>query len=79
MEFSSTIKECHQGQAYGFGGPERPLCAAVKVNPGGFRRLRDVRGARTLDYLPLRAAPREQSHPKRKKCCGQSSQKDGAI
>ena len=61
MEFSSTIKERHQGQAYGreslLGGPERPLCAAGKVNPAVHCRLQDVRGARALHSLPLSAAP----------------------
>lgn len=49
-------------------GPEEPLHEAVKVKPGLHWRLRDVRGARAVGYLPERPAYRAQNQTKREGC-----------
>ena len=50
------------------GGIERPLCEAVRVKPGLPWGPEDVGDVRFVGYLPKRAANREWSQPKRKKC-----------
>lgn len=58
------------------GGPERPLCEDVK-KPGLPWRTQDVRDARGMGYLLRRAANREWSQPKRKKCVAVNKAKRG--
>lgn len=48
------------------GGPEEPVHEAVKVKPGLHWRLRDVRGARVVGYLPGRAAHGAESAQERR-------------
>ena len=47
------------------GGPERPLCEAVKMKPGLPWRPQDIGDARVMWYLPRRAANRVWNQPKR--------------
>lgn len=55
----------HQGVSL-HGGPERPLCEAVKEKPGW--RVQDVTDTRAVGYLLRKAASRKCSLLKRKKC-----------
>ena len=43
---------------------ERPLCEVVKLKPGLFWRLQDVRNSRDVGYLPGRAANRDWNERK---------------
>jgi len=49
-------------------GLERPLCQAVKMEPGLSWRLQDVADPRVMGYLLRKAANREWNQPTRKKC-----------
>lgn len=48
------------------GGPKRPFCENVKVNPVLCWRLKDIKGGGG-GCLPWRAANREWNQPKREK------------
>jgi hypothetical protein len=61
------------------GGLERPSCEARKVKFGLHCGSQDVRGARSVGYLPRRAAYEEWNQPERELCCRQQSWKGRAI
>ena len=50
------------------GGLERPVCEAVKLQPGLPWKSQDVADARARGYLLRRAADMEWNQPQRKKC-----------
>jgi hypothetical protein len=50
------------------GGPERPLCEAVKLKPGLPWRSQDVGGSIVLGFLSRKAATWRWNQPKREKC-----------
>lgn len=67
MEPSSTTKDNRQGQVHGRGVPAwRP--EAVRVMCGLPLRPQNIGDAKAEGLRPRRAADREWSQPKRKKC-----------
>lgn len=50
------------------GGPERPLCEAVKMKPESPWRPQDAGDARDTVYLPRRAAEQVWNQCQREKC-----------
>ena len=65
---------CVSGVSLNGGLLERPLCEAVKLKPGLFWRIQDVRDVRVMGYLLKGPADREWNQPKRNVCCSQQSQ-----